>query len=176
MFASAHDDDEWADGSFDDGALEDGESDDRAPRAPEMHEGMPITGWYRGEPIPDLTALPQERWLEVLRPLSHWPRIHATAGLPTLEQSRAAAVIKGQLMLEDGAARARAHDGPPPRMPSGVPPARGASHQVNFRLGPAEHARLAQAAKLFAVPPTTLARMLTMRGVDRALYEERRDR
>jgi predicted HTH domain antitoxin len=47
---------------------------------------------------------------------------------------------------------------------------------VNFRLGAEEHDRLATAARLFAMRPSTLARVLTMRGVDRALYEKRRDR
>jgi hypothetical protein len=47
---------------------------------------------------------------------------------------------------------------------------------VNLRLGAEEHDRLAGAARPFAMRPSTLARMLTMRGVDRALYEERRDR
>ena len=98
---------------------------------PLMHDGIPITGYFRGEPIPDLNALPQERWLEVLRPLSHWPRTHATAAVRTVEQASAALRIKGQLLLEDG---------PPPR----ARPIEGA-----------------------------LARILTVRGVECALNEER---
>jgi hypothetical protein len=46
---------------------------------------------------------------------------------------------------------------------------------VNLRLGAEEHDRLAAAARLFAMRPSTLARVRTMRGADRALYEERRD-
>lgn len=143
---------------------------------PQTHDGIPITGWYRGEPIPDLNVLPRERWLEVLRPLSFWPRRHAIDGVRTMEDSRAATQISGQLMLEGRAAAGKRFDSAPPRMPAGEPPARGGSRQVNFRLGPDEHARLAEAAKLFAMRPTTLARTLTMRGVARALYEERRER
>lgn len=144
--------------------------------APQMHDGIPITGWYRGEPIPDLNTLPRERWLEVLRPLGFWPRTHALHGLRKEEDSEFGRQVSGRLILEGGAPRARLSDGAPPPMPAGDPPARGASRQVNFRLGPEEHARLAEAAKLFSMRPTTLARVLTMRGVNRALYEERRDR
>jgi hypothetical protein len=44
-------------------------------------------------------------------------------------------------------------------------------------LAPLRHAtRLAEAARLFAMRPTTLARVLTVRGVDRALHEHQRDR
>lgn len=180
VFGSAHDEAEWVprgfeheDGLEEDGVEEDGR-DDLPAQPPMIHDGIPITGWYRGEPIPDLNALPQDRWLEVLRPLSHWPRVHATAGLRTVEQAQQGLMIKGQLLIEDG--RPAALEGPPPRMPSGAPPARGASRQVNFRMGPQEHARLVEAARLFAMRPTALARTLTIRGVDRALYEQRRDR
>jgi predicted HTH domain antitoxin len=46
---------------------------------------------------------------------------------------------------------------------------------VNLQLGAEQHDRLAAAARLFAMRPSTLARMLRMRGVDRARYGERRD-
>jgi hypothetical protein len=143
---------------------------------PRFHDGMPITGYYRGEPIPDLDALPQDRWLEVLRPLSFWPRTHAVSRVSTLERAQAALEVKGQLLLEDGRRSRSLDDGPPPPLPAGAPPPRGTSHQVNFRLGPAEHANLLEAARLFAMRPTALARVLTVRGVHSALYEERRDR
>lgn len=142
---------------------------------PRTHEGMPITGYYRGEPIPDLNALAQDRWLEVLRPLSYWPRTHAIARVRTADQARVALAIKGQLWLEDGPPPSLADDAVPP-MPAGAPPARGTSRQISFRLGPDEHASLVEAARLFAMRPTTLARVLTVRGVSRALYEERRHR
>ena len=87
----------------------------------------------------------------------------------------AAGILMGEPLLEDGSRRAQAPP-VPPRMPAGDPPTRGSSRQVNFRLGPNEHARLREAAPLFGMRPTALARVLTVRGVDRALYEERRDR
>jgi hypothetical protein len=67
-------------------------------------------------------------------------------------------------------------DAAPPGMPDGAPSARGAARRVSFRLGAEAHDRLLAAARLFAMRPSTLARVLTVRGVDRALYEERRGR
>jgi hypothetical protein len=91
-----------------------------------------------GQLIPDLSRLPEERWLEALRPLNRSGRRRAANT-------------------------------------SGDPPSTGARRQVNFRLGPGEHARLIEAAKVFGMRPTVLARLLTVRGVDRALREARRD-
>lgn len=98
-----------------------------------------------------------------------------SARLRTVEQAREAGVIKGQLIQEDPAPHARDALRAAPRMPAGAPPPRG-GRQIKFRLGPQEHARLVEAAKLFAMRPATLARTLTVRGVERALYEERRER
>lgn len=63
-----------------------------------------------------------------------------------------------------------AHAGPA-RAPRG-----GARRQINSWLGPGEHERLLRATQLLAMRPITLARLLTMRGVDRDLYGERRER
>jgi hypothetical protein len=164
-------DDRFEDGGFDDDEIDEVLDDDE----PRFHGGLPISGYYRGEPIPDLNALPQERWLEVLRPLSFWPRTHAVSRLRAIEDVDVALAIKGQLLVEDGRRSRSLDDGPPPRLPAGAPPPRGASRQINFRLGPAEHADLLKAARLFGMRPTTLARLLTVRGVNGALYEERRD-
>jgi len=142
----------------------------------QMHAGVPIRGWWRGEPIPDLAALPQERWRDVLRPLSPFTRKQASPGVRSIAEARVFSQIIGELSLEDGDRRARAQNAPPPAMPAGAMPANEASRQINFRLGPSEYERLVEVAKLFAMRPTTLARVLTVRGVERALYEERRDR
>ena len=63
---------------------------------------------------------------------------------------------------------------PREEIPGDSPPT-GARRQVNFRLGPGEHARLIEAARVFGMRPNVLARVLTVRGVDRALRETRRD-
>jgi hypothetical protein len=171
-------DDHPADDGFDEDRLDDElltevlAGGDPTPR--QTHDGIPITGYCGGEPIPDLDRLPQERWLEVLRPLSQRTRREAKHSVRTVAQAQAAGAVLGELIVEDAEVVAQAQQLPPPRMPAGAPPARGAGRQVNFRLGPNEHARLREAARLFAMRPTTLARLLTVRGVDRALYEERR--
>jgi hypothetical protein len=46
---------------------------------------------------------------------------------------------------------------------------------VNFRLGPQSYDLLARAATLLGCRPAELARVLTMRGVNRMLAEQRRD-
>ena len=140
--------------------------------APRMHDDIPITGYNRGEPVPDLRRLPQERWREVLKPLSPFNRRRAVASAATPADAAAALALVGLLMLED----------PPPGslppatpMPGGLPaPRRGSSRQVNFRLGPEGHARLVEAARFYGKRPSTFARLLTVRGVDAALYEKRR--
>jgi hypothetical protein len=139
------------------------------------HDGMPITGYNRGEPLPDLSRIPQDGWPDALRPLSPLSRRLSLNSAP-FETVRAAMAVVGGLMIEDGPPPDRRPMGAPPRVPAGDPPPRGASRQVNFRLGPGEHARLVEAAQLYALRPAALARLLTVRGIDRALYEERRDR
>ena len=151
-----------------------------AQRESDEHPGafdgeIPIWGYHYGEPVPDLKRLPQERWGEVLTPLRAAARQIAVNTVATQADVVAAMALVGELLLADGLARAGAQAAPPP-MPAGEPPARGRGRQVNFRLGPREHARLVEAARLFGMRPTVLARVLTVRGVDRALYEERRDR
>jgi hypothetical protein len=142
------------------------------PAAVAMHDGMPIRGYNRGEPIPDLCRLPRERWREALRPLSPFTRGLAAAGVATSDDAYAALALVGELSVE----------GPDvplvPRMPAraAAPAPRGASRQVNFRLGPEEHARLVRAARAYGMRPGAFARVLAVRGVDAALYEERRDR
>ena len=64
MWAAGHADDTLGDS---DGARAAAGDVDRTP--PLMHDGMPITGYHRGEPIPALNALAQEDRLEAPRPL-----------------------------------------------------------------------------------------------------------
>lgn len=140
------------------------------PEPPRMHKDIPITGYNRGEPIPDLRRLPQARWREALRPLTGFTRQLSAGSAATPAEAQVAFVLLGELSLEDRPASA-------PRVPGpAAAPPRGFSRQVNFRLGPEEHARLVEAARLYGLRPSAFARVLTVRGVDAALYEERRGR
>lgn len=143
--------------------------------SPKMHDGLPITGYSRGEPIPDLARLPRERWLEALRPLRPFTRQLARNTARTQEEVIAAGILIGRLLVED---RPVGMLPPPPRLPGAAdPPSRSPSRQVSFRLGPEEHARLLEAARAYGMRPAVLARLLTVRGVDGALHDaQRRDR
>jgi hypothetical protein len=141
--------------------------------SPKMHDGLPITGYNRGEPIPDLGRIPQERWREVLRPLGRYTRQLTRSTVATQEEVRAVGILIGDLLTED---RPVGMLPPPPKVPGAAdPPLRSPRRQVSFRLGPEEHARLLQAARTYGMRPAVLARLLTVRGVDRALRDARRD-
>ena len=145
-----------------------------APPPQRMHGDIPIRGYNRGEPIPDLRVLPQERWREVLTPLSAYTRQLAKGTVGSIPDAIAANRLVGDLIVTAPAPRLT---GAPPPMPRSVadPPTRGSRRQVNFRLSADEHARLTHVARAFGMRPGPLARLLTVRGVERALYEERRD-
>ena len=144
------------------------------PLPQRMHGDIPIRGYNRGEPIPDLSVLPQERWREVLTPLSPYTRQFAKGTVGSIADAMAVNALVGELIIS---APAPSLDAAPPPLPRAVadPPVRGPRRQVNFRLSPGEHARLTQLARAFGMRPGALARLLTVRGVERALYEERRD-
>ena len=144
------------------------------PQPQRKHGDIPVRGSNRGEPIPDLALLPQERWREVLTPLSPYTRQLAKGTVGSIPDAIAVNALVGDLIVSappPGLAAA------PPPLPRSVadPPVRGSRHQVNFRLSADEHARLSRVARAFGMRPGPLARLLTVRGVERALYEERRD-
>lgn len=145
------------------------------PSEGDSHDGMPIRDHNGGEPIPDLARIPRAAWRAALRPLHPATRQLALSTVRSVEDAREARNLVGELLLADAPPPyARIARGP--RLPVGDPPPRGTSRQVNFRLGPGEHAQLVEAAELFALRPAALARLLTVRGVERVMYEERRDR
>ncbi|MDP1849311.1 MAG: hypothetical protein Q8K79_16085 [Solirubrobacteraceae bacterium] len=106
-----------------------------------MHDDIPITGYHRGEPIPDLCRLPGQRWREVLKPLCPVTRRRAVRQRGHTGRCRGGAALVGLLMVED----------PPP---GDLPPA--------------------TPLRFYGLRPGTFARLLTVRGVDAALYEKRR--
>ncbi|MDQ3770006.1 MAG: hypothetical protein M3370_11115 [Actinomycetota bacterium] len=140
--------------------------------------GYPVIEWHQGQPVPNLDEIEQDRWREVLTPLTQPVRNAAARRVGgSLEASRQAGVLAVTLDLEDGAREqearqraARPHTLPAPAA-SDAPES--ASRQVNFRISPGQHERLAQAAQRIGAKPGQLARILTMRGVEHMLWEER---
>jgi len=106
--------------------------------------------------------------------LSPYTQQLAKNTVATMADAIAAGILVGEPITD---APAPSLAGPPPPLPRAVgdPPARGSRRRVNFRLGPEEHTRLLHAARVFGMRPSALAFLLTVRGVNRALYEERRD-
>ncbi|HEV2057859.1 MAG TPA: hypothetical protein VGR11_00795 [Solirubrobacteraceae bacterium] len=162
----------WGDEGAADGDEPHGLADD--DRGARMHDDIPIRGYNRGEPVPDLALLPRERWREVLRALSPYTRQLSKNTVSTMEDAIAAGILVGELITQVPPPSLSA----PPPMPRGVgdPPERGPRRQVNFRLSPDEHGRLLAAARSYGMRSSALARLLTVRGVDRMLYDERRAR
>jgi hypothetical protein len=144
----------------------------RAPAEPLIHRGQPIVGYNDGEPIPDLARIPREGWRAALAPLRRHTRQLSRATVVTVDDARVAGILVGDLMSDDPAART--FNARPAALPRGGTLARGTGHQVNFRIGPDDYERLQRAAQLYAMRPSTLARALTVRGVNLALHDERR--
>ena len=167
-----HDDEDALDLPF----LSDAVSD--VPVADEQ-AGYPVMEWYQGQPVPNLNEIEQDRWREVLTPLTQPVRNAAARRVAgSLEASRQAGILAVTLDLEDGAREqemrqraARPHTLPAPAARDAL---ESASRQVNFRISSRQHERLAEAAQRIGAKPGQLARLLTMRGIEHMLWEERR--
>lgn len=92
----------WGDDSAADGDEPHGLADDRldadSPPAPEsssprMHDDIPIRGYNRGEPVPDLALLPRERRREVLCGLSPYTRQLSKNTVSTMDDAIAAGIL-----------------------------------------------------------------------------------
>lgn len=138
----------------------------------------PICTWHGPHPVPDLNAVPRQRWEEALRDAHPQVRRMCVQHLPPQEWAFATAIeieIAGEAR-DVGAAVARRlawPDGLPtvqaPRRPRPRPPGR----QVNFRLDDRNSKALDVAAASLGMRPTALARLLTLRGL-RGIERERR--
>lgn len=140
--------------------------------------GFPCHGYLYGQPIPVLRLIPRERWRAALAPLR--PKVR-TAAADTVEYKDISEVLAliGDLMIADGEARHAARSTPSPAIAAGSPPGatrQFGTRQINFRISADQYERLGRAAALYGMRPGTLARAMTMSGVERALYEERRVR
>jgi hypothetical protein len=116
---------------------------------------------HGGEPIPDLTAIPQDDWVRLLTPLSAAAREMAI----NLAKPRADPLAIGELILS------LPKPGMAPPRPSG--PRRRAERQVGFRLTDAQYAELELAASDLEVRPAGLARTFVIEGARRHNYEAR---
>jgi len=148
------------------------------PTAEERAAGHPVAEWLDGQPVPDLNAIAEERWPEVLGPLTHRVRTRAAYIVRHPEPSRRASLLVTTLELEEAGDRheAERRASRPSRLPSPeLPrePSRPSSRQVGFRISTTQHERLAEAARRVGAKPGQLARMLTLRGVEHMLWEER---
>ena len=69
--------------------------------SPKLHDGLPITGYHRGEAIPDLGRIPQDRWREVLRPLGcRYTRQLTWSTVATQQEVIAVGILVGELLTE----------------------------------------------------------------------------
>lgn len=146
-------------------------------QAADEQAGYPIIEWYLGQPVPDLNEIAEDRWRTVLTPLTRPVREAAARRVRSLDQSRrATALVLLELEDGDGEEQTQRRAQRPQTLPTSTWAGRPerASRQVNFRISAAQHERLAQAAQRVGAKPTELARILTMRGVEHMLWEERR--
>jgi hypothetical protein len=139
----------------------------------------PVRGFYGEHPIPDLSRIPQEHWVDVL--IHAHPETYGAAceDLPP-GTIRAALIARGQALMERPLPEARpvpvaAYEAAAsPRTIPRIDVARPAAErfrQVNFRLSSAEYARLEQTARLLGLRPSAAARVLVVRSVQQVLRE-----
>lgn len=114
--------------------------------------------------LPDLNVIPRTQWREVLAPLADRDRRRAVSRVRDARAQTEGILLATELWLEEPAPRT---DVPVPMLPRA---AAVTTHEetrvVSFRLSNAEHARLSALAKELSLRPTTLARLLVLRGVD----------
>jgi hypothetical protein len=124
------------------------------------------------DPVPDLNAIPQEEWSEILRWCDGRARLHAVETLKTHGERVAANWVITELQAE---ARLRREDALRESAPPPTPTLsrelirRSDVRQVNFRLSHTEYAELDRVARAYGVTCPRLARMLTIRGVRKVL-------
>jgi hypothetical protein len=141
----------------------------------EDHERVPIAYWLGSHPVPDLDAIPEDRWPGVLRQIPGHIR-HKAAGLLVGARMGAAMKVVIDLAAEESRRLDEAYEkvGFPGPLPS--PNARKARlsrhHQVSFRLTPGQYSQTVDAANALGLKPAQLARLLTLRGVAQVLAED----
>lgn len=140
-------------------------------------DDFPVADHAWGLPVPDLRRIPQDRWLEVLRPLPRRVRMKASHTAPTRAVSDVLILIGG-LDLEDAerehAAREAARRSPDVPAPS-VEPVRSAERrwgrQISMRISDEQFEKLQRAASHLGLTHTQCARMFVLNGSARVVYE-----
>lgn len=129
----------------------------------------------------ELERIPRRLWKETLVPLHPQQRCIVVSQigdeqLRELADQLAFALLMAEADQRNARARARSrarrngHPLPAPG-PAAAHEAKRSSRQVNIRLRPDDHAKLAQAAAAVGLKPTTLARALVLNGVAMTLRE-----
>lgn len=114
--------------------------------------------------LPDLNEIPRTEWREALAPLTDRQRRRAVLRVRDAEAQGEGMVLATELWLEEPPRRT---DVPVPELPrAAAVTARDETRAVSFRLSHDEYARLSSLAKELSLRPTTLARLLVVRGVD----------
>lgn len=138
----------------------------------------PLWCWWGPHPIPDLTAIPLEKWKAALRDTHRSVRQKCVTHLPPSEWAEGTK-LELELASEGHATqtaveRRLAWPDPLPKGDPGRPRrSQPRSRQVNFRLDDGLFASLDRAAAALGMRPSALARLLTTRGLA-GLERERR--
>jgi hypothetical protein len=132
---------------------------------------FPVACVRDGDPVPDLDAIPQSEWKDVLAWCEPHVRSRAVATTKTHEDNVAAQWVLYQLGADAHRRReaALADSAPPPAPVVSRAIVRRDTRQVNFRVSDEEHDLLDRAARAYGVSAPRLARMLAIRGAKRAL-------
>jgi hypothetical protein len=132
---------------------------------------FPVAFVRDGAPVPDLDAIPQREWKEVLAWCEPQIRSRAVATTKTHEDNVAAQWVLYQLAADAHRRRqaALADSAPPPAPVVSRDVVRRDVRQVNFRVSEEEYELLDDAARAYGVSAPRLARMLAIRGAKQAL-------
>lgn len=156
------------------------EAEPRPEPDPEAHpDRWPLVEGSGSDPVPDLAQVPRDRWLDTLRSASPRAR-RVAANTVALPDVPVVMQLCGRLEVEDpgqpiaGAELSARIAWPTPLPSPTVPLERRRNRAVTFRLSPMGYDDLARAAELIDAAPTTLARLLVVRGVRGLLREDER--
>jgi hypothetical protein len=132
---------------------------------------FPVAYVTHGRPVPDLDAIPHDEGKEVLAWCEPWVRTCAIGTTTSHDDNVAAQWALHELSLDAHVRRqeALARSAPPPAPLVSHAVLRRDRRQLNFRVSDEEYEEIDRAARAYGVSAPRLARMLTIRGVRRAL-------